>query len=198
MRAPDNRPPRRLQARRSQTGVTIVEFALLVLVFFAFIIGVIDMARLMFLYNTLQETTRRAANGAAVTDPGNSALMDKVRQKAIFRDSEGGLVLMAGLTDRAIRIDYLSVARDASGVYSMQVNAAAATSSEAANRRACLIDPYGPSCVRLVRARVCDPQFTATCEPMKMRSSIRFFNFQIPLPVATTIAKAQSFAQGAN
>lgn len=180
---------RRVRRSRRQSGATVVEFALIVLVFFAFLFAIIDLARLMFLYNTLQESTRRAASAASVSDATNAAAMDRIRQNAIFRTTPGGLALMTELTDSAIRIDYMSLNRDASGVYTMQVSTTGSTSSLAANRRNCAVDPYANNCVRLVRARVCDPQTTATCEPMKFSPSISFYNIRISLPIATTIVK---------
>lgn len=179
----------RVPPLRRESGATLVEFALIALVFFAFLFAIIDLARLMFLYNTLQESTRRAASAASVSDATNPAAMDKVRQNAIFRTAPGGLVLMTELTDSAIRIDYLSLNRDASGAYTMQPSTTGASFSPAANRHHCAVDPYANNCVRLVRARVCDPQTTATCEPMKFSPSISFFHVRIPLPIASTLVK---------
>jgi Flp pilus assembly protein TadG len=174
----------------------VVEFAIVMLVFFAFVFAIIDLARLMFLYNTLQESTRRAANSASVADASDGAAMDRIRRDAIFRTTSGGLVMMTELTDAAIRIDYLSVSRDPSGVYSMRTSTAASSSTPPANRHNCAVDPYAADCARLVRVRVCDPQTLETCESMKFTPSIAFFNVRVPLPTATTIVKMQSFGAG--
>jgi hypothetical protein len=174
----------------------IVEFALIVLLFFAFMFTVIELARLMFLTNTLEEATRRAASGASVTDPTNAASMDQIRRNAIFRSTSGGLKLMPELTDRAVRIDYMSVSRDSSGNYAIQPASGGGPISAADNRHHCAVDPYAGDCVRLVRVRICNPAITASCEPMKFRPMTALFNFQIPLPTATTIVKSQSFGAG--
>jgi Flp pilus assembly protein TadG len=196
MPAPELTRRRPRAARQRQAGDMLVEFGLIVLLFFAFMFTVIELARLMFLTNTLQEATRRAASGASVTDPTNTASMDQIRRNAIFRDSAGGLVLMRELTDRAVRIDYLSVSRDSSGNYAMQPASGGGPTSAADNRHHCAVDPYAGNCIRLVRVRICNPAITVSCEAMKFRPMTSLFNFQIPLPLATTIVKAQSFGAG--
>ncbi|WP_426193407.1 TadE/TadG family type IV pilus assembly protein [Massilia sp. DWR3-1-1] len=184
--------------RRRQAGATIVEFGLIVLLFFAFLFAVIELARMMFLFNTLQEVTRRAAHGAAVTSPGSTA-MDDVRTNAIFRSDHGGLAMMSELTDLAVRIDYLSLSRSSSGAYAMQEMASGAVpTSPGANRQNCLFNPYASNCIRLVRARICEPQVTDSCRPMQFRPMITFFPFSVPLPMATTIVKAQSLGEQPN
>nr|WP_305907145.1 TadE family protein [Methylomarinum sp. Ch1-1]MDP4519872.1 pilus assembly protein [Methylomarinum sp. Ch1-1] len=52
--------------RKLQRGASMVEFALIALVFFTLIFGIIEFARVMFVYNTLVEATRRGARVAAV------------------------------------------------------------------------------------------------------------------------------------
>jgi Flp pilus assembly protein TadG len=196
MLAPERSARRTRTARRRQAGEMIVEFGLIVLLFLAFMFAVIELARLMFLTNTLQEATRRAANGASVSDPGNAASMDQIRRNAIFRTTPGGLTLMSELTDRAVRIDYMSVSRDSGGNYAMQPVSGGGPASAADNRHNCAVDPYAGNCVRLVRARICNPAITASCEPMNFKPMTSLFKVQIPLPIATTIVKAQSFGAG--
>lgn len=199
MQAPDHQVVHRVPRRRRQAGATVVEFALIVLVFLSFLFAIIELARMMFLFNTLQEVTRRAASAAAVSNLADETVMNDIRQHAIFRTSPGGLTLMDELTDRAIRIDYLSVSRGSAGAYTMQVTSnGALPASPAENRKNCVTDPYGANCVRLVRVRVCDPQVNGTCQPMKFKPLTSLFNVEISLPMATTIAKAQSFGAQVN
>jgi Flp pilus assembly protein TadG len=185
--------------KRPQQGAAAVEFALVIVAFFVVVFGIIEIARLMFLFNTLQEVTRRAATGASNTDFTNASRLDEVRQHAIFRSSAGGLVLMNELTDESIRIDYLSVHRDPDGLLTMvPIQASALPSSPAANRRTCLVDPNSATCIRIVRARVCQPGITANCEPMEFQSMVPLLSFSMPLPVATTLAKAESLGISSN
>lgn len=180
---------------RHQGGAMVVEFALIVLLFFAFVFAIIEISRLMFLTNTLQEATRRAANAASVSDPGSASSMDAIRRNAIFRSTSGGLVFMPELTDQAVRIDYMSVSRDSSGNYAWHVVSGGPVSA-AENKHNCAIDPYASNCIRLVRARICNPTVTASCEPMKFKPVTSLFELEIALPIATTIVKSQSFGSG--
>lgn len=190
---------RRIKRKSRQSGATVVEFALIVMVFLAFLFAIIEFARIMFLFNTLQEVTRRAASAASVSDSSNATVMDAVRQYAIFRSSPGGLIMMNELTDRSVRIDYLSVSHDSGGPYSMQeLSAGSPPSGPAENQKNCLTNPTGYNCVRLVRARICDPENTASCKPMKLKPLISFFSMEISLPMATTFAKAQTFGAHSN
>lgn len=177
----------------------IIEFALLLIFFLVIVFGIIDMARLMFLYNTLQDATRRAARSAAVTSPGDSAAMDSIRQAAIFRNTPGGLILKSDLTDKAIRIDFLSVARAGDGTLGLQsMNGSAVPSSSQENEVNCRIDPYGNNCIRFVRVRVCDPSNPGSCVPVKFRTTIPFIVIDIDLPIATTISHVQSLGYKPN
>jgi Flp pilus assembly protein TadG len=67
---------------RDERGVSMVEFALVAPLLFAFIFGVIDFGRALFLYNNLQDTARRAARLAAVQFPNPCASTTLVRDSA--------------------------------------------------------------------------------------------------------------------
>ncbi|PIL41666.1 TadE/TadG family type IV pilus assembly protein [Massilia psychrophila] len=185
--------------KRLQRGAAAVEFALVIVAFFIVVFGVIELARLMFLFNTLQEVTRRAATAASNTDFTNAGKLNNVRQSAIFRSSAGGLVLMKELTDESIRIDYLWVRRETDGALTMMpIQAGALPSSPAANRRGCLVDPNSESCIRIVRARVCQSGISPNCEPMQFQGIVPLLNFSMPLTIATTLAKAESLGISSN
>lgn len=174
-----------------QAGAFLVEFALLVTVFFTFIFGVIELARAMYLINTLQESTRRAASAAAVTDFRHEAVMDKVRQRAIFRDSPGRLLLGTPVTDKHIRIDYMSLTDDGSGRLSLQP-VSTMPPCPGRNRLTCLADPNNSRCIRFVRARVCDPDSGSACRPVRYQTLVPLINLPIDLPKATTIVTAET------
>jgi hypothetical protein len=179
--------------RLFQRGSTAVEFGVVLLPFLIFIFVIIELGRIMFLFNTLEDATRRAAISAAATDLGQAASLDTIRQKAIFRSSPGGLVLMPELTDQAIRIDYLSLARANDGALSMKSIAATSLPMNALeNRRNCAVDPYAANCVRFVRVRVCNPQNVNGCDPMMFRTLTSIVPFSIQLPLATSVAQAQT------
>ena len=110
----DNAPPSMLPgARRRQRGAAAIEFALLAAIFFTLVFGIIEVARLMYVYNTLQEVTRRAAAAAANVNPGDATALARLKQAAVFRTSAGGLALAPPVTDEHIRVNYLALTRAA-------------------------------------------------------------------------------------
>lgn len=59
---------------RRQSGATAVEFALVLLIFLTFLLGIIDFSRMLFTWNAANEATRAGARYAVVCDDtGNSA-----------------------------------------------------------------------------------------------------------------------------
>jgi len=63
---------------RNQTGAAAVEFAFVAIIFFTLFFGVVEIARAMYISNTLQEVTRRAAELATNTDFTREALIYSV------------------------------------------------------------------------------------------------------------------------
>jgi len=193
MSATKSTTPQRRSRPSRQGGAAAVEFALIVIVFFMFIFAIIELARLLYAYNTLQDSTRRAAGAASTSGFGNPAELDKIRQSAVFRTSSGTLPLMPEISDESVRIDYLWLQRGADGSFSMQpVTQASVPASAAQNTANCLMDPYSASCVQLVRARICDPKTTGDCVPINFRPLTSIVQLEVPLPTAPTVVKAQS------
>lgn len=181
------------RSRRAQTGASALEVALLAPIFFALIFGAIEVARLMFVFNTLQEVTRRAAAAAVNVDPNDATAITHLKQNAIFRTSSGKLVLSPQVTDSNIEIDYLSLSRGADGSLTMQAMPESSwPAGPAQNRRNCMANPNGSDCIRFVRVQVCDTASTSTCTAVKSTASFILGNFTVDLPKATTIAPAES------
>ena len=88
-----------MATRRNQRGTTAVEFAIVGLVFFTVLFGVIDLSRLFWHLASLDEATRRGARVAAVC-PVNDPY---VAQTALF----GGLI--PGLATPNILVEYLDI-----------------------------------------------------------------------------------------
>ena len=103
-----------------QRGITTVEFAIVGLVLFIMIFGVIEVARGYYVYTLLGDVARRGARLAAVCPVNDPA----VSQMAIYNASgnTGESSLVKGLVPANVVIDYL----DASG-------SVVATPSEPAN-----------------------------------------------------------------
>ena len=183
--------PIRTRGLRACAGAVTAEFAFAILIFFAVVCGVVELARLLYVFNTLQAVTQRAAAGAANADFGSAAAMAGVRQRAIFRDAAGTLVLGAPVTDDHIRIDYLSLAEAAAAPIT-EIPAALLPSCPANNRVNCLQNPYGPSCIRLVRARVCDPADTSQCRRVAYQPLFSFIPISLSLPRAPAVTPAET------
>ena len=60
--------------KKRQVGATTVEFALALVLFFTFLLGITDFARMLFTWSAAQEATRAGARYAVVCDnTGNQA-----------------------------------------------------------------------------------------------------------------------------
>jgi len=94
---------------RHQRGTTVVEFALVAVVFFTVLFGLIDMSRLYFDVAALDEATRRGARLAAVCPIGDP----KISQTAIFAGPGGQSILVPGLGTQHISLQYLNRDGDA-------------------------------------------------------------------------------------
>lgn len=65
---------------RGQRGATAVEFAVAAMLFFGLVIGVIEFARMMYLWNAGAEATRLGARLAAVCDKDAAKVKARMRQ----------------------------------------------------------------------------------------------------------------------
>lgn len=61
-----------------QHGVAIVEFALVAAVFFTLLIGIMEMGRILFYWNTAAEVTRMGARMAVVCDMNDADIKEKM------------------------------------------------------------------------------------------------------------------------
>lgn len=182
----------RQRAIGRQSGVAAVEFAMVVVVFFTLLFGVIELARAIYVLNTLQEVTRRAANAAANTRFSDDDAMDVVRREAIFRTTAGTLALADPISDEHIRIDYLSIRRGNEGSQTFEaIPEANLPASPEENRRRCLRDPNDAQCIRLVRARVCEPA-SEGCVAVPFHMLLPFVELPLVLHTAPTIVVAET------
>lgn len=183
-------PPSSTVLRR-QRGVAAVEFALVAGLFFLFLFAMLEVARALYLWNTVQEVTRRAARAAAVGDFSDAGAMQQLRQQAVFRDAPGRLVLGGAIDDSYVRIDYLSLPAPTATPVPVGVMPAC----PARNRVNCINDPHGSSCIRFVRASLCLPG-GASCEPVPYQTIVPMVDMLLPagatLPTAATTAVAES------
>ena len=91
-----------------QDGVTTVEFAIIGLLFFIILFGIIEMGRALFVWNSLADITRRSARIAAVCQPNDL----RVVRTAIYNAGGDGdsSDLISGLVASHVKVEYLDSA----------------------------------------------------------------------------------------
>jgi len=157
-----------------QQGVAAVEFAIIAMLLFTILFGIFEFGRLFYVYNTVQEVTRRAAREAVVrwTD---TASQDAAKSLALF----GGASLPAGaeITAANINIDYLT----ASGGDPTPFPA-----SPADNISACLSGPDG--CIAFVQVSIVGASY------IPMSGLFPFLSVPIPASTVTMPAESMGYA----
>lgn len=177
------RPSRRFPSR--QAGTAAIEFALVSLVFFTFVFGIIEVSRILFVFNTLQEVTRRAAEAAVNVYPRDTDTITQLKQAAVFRSSSGELILGAPVSDNHVRLDYLA--------YDLSVIPKGSWPSCAAqNRQICMANPHSSSCIRFVQVRICNPNQADDCQRVTSSMLVPLVSLNVPLPKAETIAAVET------
>jgi len=178
--------------RPDQRGVAAVEFALVAMIFFTIVFGIIEVTRALYICITLQEVTRQAAARATNTDFTDGTALQRVRERAIFRDSPGGLLFAQPISDQHINIDYLRLHRCCGTMSIERIPEASLPDSPEANHANCTRNPYGESCIRLVRVRVCQEGSGATCTPVPYQTLTSFLVLAFGLPRSETITQAET------
>lgn len=91
--------------KRRERGVYVVEFAIIGLLLFTLLFGVIEMGRLYFTVNVLNETVRRGVRLASVCDISDPVIL----RRAIFNaaNNSGGSSLIANLEAADLTLKYL-------------------------------------------------------------------------------------------
>lgn len=67
-------------AHRQQQGATIIEFALVLMVFLTFFFGILDFARMLWTWNAANEATRWGARVAVVCPQDTAKVLDRMQQ----------------------------------------------------------------------------------------------------------------------
>lgn len=70
--------------KTNQKGATVVEFALSLIVFLTFLLGIVDFARMLFTWNAASEAARMAARYAVVCDDTASKTEVLARMKRLL------------------------------------------------------------------------------------------------------------------
>jgi Flp pilus assembly protein TadG len=91
--------------KRLQKGTTSIEFAIIGGVAMLVMLGVIELSRLMFVMNAMNESTRRGARVAVVCTIGDPA----IARAAVFNSSGGNQSpIIRGLSTDNINVRYLN------------------------------------------------------------------------------------------
>jgi Flp pilus assembly protein TadG len=160
-------PPLRAQQR----GATAVEFSLVAMIFLTLVLGALEFARVLYIHNTLQEVTRRAAREMTVRWVDEEAT---AKSLALF----GAASLPAGaeITAASIVIEYLNASGAAVGTL---------PSDPGDNLSACGDAARTANCIYAVRVSIAPG---INYSPM-----ITLFNFlNLQLPTSSVVMHAES------
>jgi hypothetical protein len=186
--------PRQIGRLSHQQGVAAVEFALVVIVFLIVVFGIMEIARAMYMFNTLPEVTRIAANAAANISFNDDAALDIARKRAVFDETSGALPFGNPITYEHIRIEYMEL--PANGM-ALQI-VGTKPSCPAQNRLNCMKDPNSPNaanltCIRAVQARICQEGKTGgSCTRVTYEPLFPLISLPLSLPTSATIVTAET------
>jgi hypothetical protein len=176
---------------RLQRGVAAVEFALVALIFFTILFGIIEFGRVLYVYNTIQEVTRNAAREAVVRNFNTDVAA--IQRESIFRGGTTGTVyLPAGLeiSNASVQISYLTDSLIAPNPM---------PTDPVDNIAACKDTTRSASCIRYVQACVSTVNACTGTIPYFPIIGIPPFNkFQIQIPVSTVIMPAESLGSNSS
>lgn len=173
----------RCNPHHRQRGATAVEFAIVAMLFFTIVLGIMEFGRVLYVWNTVQEVTRRAAREAVVRGFADAG---KVARAAVFSSETGSgtAYLPAGLeiTNTNVKINYLN---------GNLVAADPMPADPSDNISACNDATRTASCIRFVEACVATGgNCTGSVTYAPMAGLFPFL--AIPIPVSSVIMPAES------
>lgn len=191
----ENKPIAGKAGRARQRGVSSIEFALLAVIFFALVFGIIETARALYLFATLQEVTRRAAAEAAIS-AFDSTTQTGIRERALIGNIRGKLILGDPVSVDHLKIEYLALSRDPDTNALEMIPAAPMPADPATNYLNCLTNPYAANCIRVIRTSICVPGGAADCSAVPYQMLLPITDFSgLTLPRATTVVPAQTMGR---
>ena len=168
--------------RHQLRGAAAVEFALVAMLFFTLLFGILEFGRLFYLYNTVQEVTRHAAREAVIRWVDNSS-SSPAKSLALFG---GSLPAGAEITAANINIEYLTASGGTPSPF---------PGNAADNISACLSGASG--CIALVRVSIIGASGSSCPVPNAAKACYRpmigLFPFlSVPIPASTVTMPAES------
>jgi hypothetical protein len=108
------------KSRQLQRGNVFVETSLILLPFLALVLGIIDVARIMFIHNALNERIRQVARGASI----NNYSVEEIKNLIAFdtRTVPDGTDFTTKVGYQGIRVGNISVQYLDSGTNDRRVN----------------------------------------------------------------------------
>jgi len=94
---------------KREKGQALVEFAMVALLFFTLVFGIIEFGRALWTWNTIVQATRAGARFAAVEVPTNDDM--RIMKVVAYNDPNAGTSstpVVPGLTEANIRVRYLN------------------------------------------------------------------------------------------
>lgn len=103
-----------LNHRKNERGTTIAEFAVVALLFFTILFGIIEFGRLLYTHNALTDATRKGARYASIHHGASDADHLAVKNYVVYGanatyDAKGNPTspaLIAGLTPDMVTVDF--------------------------------------------------------------------------------------------
>ncbi|MDI1243906.1 MAG: TadE/TadG family type IV pilus assembly protein [Rhodoferax sp.] len=178
-----------------QRGVAAVEFALVAIPFFLLLFGAMELGRLLYLWNTVQEVTRHAARQAVVTNFKDPTALAAIKQSAVFRVNAGTLPAAPEISDSNVVIRYLNGAGAVASPMPTDPND---------NIAACLDSERVAACIRFVEVclstgSTCSPKELIPFQPMiglfstSGANSTDFSGIRIPLSTVRMPAESLGY-----
>jgi hypothetical protein len=158
-----------------QGGVAAVEFAIISLLFFTILFAILEFGRMLYVYNTMQEVTRRGARAAVVRWIDQT---DTIKSIALF----GGTSLPAGAEVTATNINISYRKKDGDEVLSTDL-----PTDPGDNLSACGDITRINSCIYSVRVSIDGVSYSP------MVSLFSFLNIGLPTSVVTMHAESMGF-----
>lgn len=168
-----------------------IEFAIVAIIFFLIVFGILEFARVMYMFNTLPEVTRRAAHAAANISFKDETNLNLARKRAVLNEANGSLPFGMPITYQNVQIAYLYL--PAKAIELAPVPSASMPDCPAQNRANCMKDPNAANCIRAVQVSICKTGTSgSTCESVPYQSIFPVVQLSLKLPKALTIVSSET------
>ena len=176
-----------IPARHRQCGVAAIEFAIIAILLFTLLFGIVEFGRLFYVFNSVQEVTRRGAREAVVR--WIDAIDDPAEIEELVLLGHTSLPGGGEITAANIKIEYLNPNGEI-------ISPADLPGNPAENISECL--PSGDHCIAFVQVSIVRAPGGVACDPPQNSRAcytplIGLFPFlSIPIPASTVTMPTES------